>query len=275
MSKVVLYRTKRRIGLTLSPTAAPNWNAPMDNPDFRAFKGAQADVEFIVRDTDRKPIALSTEVAPGLQMDLQLIATVIDPRTGSVFFQKPLTVVDSARGLARLSLSAVDLMDLDTGFHAYTVGLQNLDGSINMLYVDQYEQARGFFELLDGALPIIRPSVQVLGSQMTPVNWGDTHGTTFVSSALPASSVFGVLTFAIYTTDFTGSFWVEGTLDSSVEQDDTAWFPLEISVDHMLWFYNVSGVTARTVESKVNWIRFRTEAAPGNKGTFDKVLFRN
>lgn len=273
MSKVVLYSTKRRIALTHSGTSAPNWNLPMHNPDFRAYKGAQTDVEFLVRNIDRKPIALTTELLPGIDMDVELVGTIIDHRAGTVLFQKPLTIVSATRGIARLTLTAVDLMELNTGFLSYTIGVREPTGGVHLLYVDQYEQARGFFEVMDGALPIIKPSVEVQGNQFTPIH--GTNGLTFVSSAFPAVSVFGVITVALYLRDFSGTFLLEGNLNDSAEQDDNSWFNLQLGGQDRLKFDHHTGTQAHSVESRVNWIRFRYEPDRTNAGAVHKVLFRN
>jgi hypothetical protein len=245
----------------------------MHNPDFRAYKGAQTDVEFIIRNIDRKPIPLSVEIAPGMPMDMEMVGTIIDSRTDDVLFQKPITVVDSARGIARLTLTAVDLVELSTGFYAYTVGFQDPSGSVRLLYVDQYERARGFFEVMDGVLPIIKPSVEILGNQFTPTHAAG--GLSFVSSAFPAVSVFGLTTVALYLSVYRGTFAVEGNLNDSAEQDDNSWFTLPLNGESQQNFVNRTGTLAYTIESRINWIRFRYVPDTANKGSVERVLFRN
>ena len=55
---VFLYDTRRKVELTLreSPSGVVNWNLPMNTNDFRVFKDVYNSIEFVVRNTDRKPI---------------------------------------------------------------------------------------------------------------------------------------------------------------------------------------------------------------------------
>jgi hypothetical protein len=262
MSKVTLYSTKRRIDLTLHGDAVPNWNYPMQTPDFRAYKGATTDVEFIVRNVDRKPVPLT---------DVMLVLNVLDIQSRQVLFQLPLITLDAQRALARVTLLPEHLMLLDTGFYAFSVARS--DG--RLLYVDQYDQARGFFEVMDGAAPVAKPTLAIPRTAFRPYRERDIDQLGFVSGAYSAANIHGLHTFAVYTDRFDGKFWVQGSLEQDPPEYDYGWFnlPLRGELTHM--FHRVSGVTCFNVEAKLNWIRFRFEQDLLNHGEVTQVLLRN
>lgn len=262
MSKVMLYSTKRRIELTLHGDAVPNWNYPMHTPDFRAYKGATTDVEFFVRNVDRKPVPL---------VDVQLVLNVLDIQTRQVLFQRPLVVLDAQRALARVTLAPEHLMLLDTGFYAFTVAKS--DG--RLLYVDQYEQARGFFEVMDGAAPVAKPTVVIPRTAFYPYRERDIDQLSFTSGAYAADNINGLHTFAVYTDRFDGKFWVQGSLESNPPEYDYGWFALPLMGKDSHQFHRFTGLVHFTVEAKLNWLRFRFEQDLLNHGEVTQVLLRN
>lgn len=240
----------------------------MHNPDFLAFKDSQTDIEFIVRNIDRKPINLAGR---------KLFATLTNYHSGVTMASIPLQIVDAARGICRLSFMPYMVKDIPLGFHRYTVSYMLDNGNAKLLSQDQYETAHGYFELQYGRELAGIQSQQYEFSSFSPVN-SNRYDTYWVSphfeGNLRNGSLDGLHTFAWYLENFTGSIWVEGSI---VEQtpDDPDWFPVLIDDRFETIFDRVSGIVAHNIEANLQWVRFKVKLADVNTGKLNKIMFRN
>ena len=106
-------------------------------------------------------------------------------------------------------------------------------------------------------------------------------------SAYPGDPLFceddGLHTVAVYTTDYAGKFWVEGTLEENPTSMDTDWFVINLtSFFPYHEFGNTpmpddtfTGIEAFNFTGSVRWIRFKHQPDSDNTGTLDQVLYRN
>lgn len=272
MGNVIIYETKRRISLTIEGTGAfLNRNMAMHNPDFVVFKDSQTEIEFIVRNIDRKPINLT---------DRKLFATLVNYYTGQTMAVVPLTIVDAIRGIARLTMFPYMAKDIPIGFHRYTISYLLDNGNEKLLATDQYEKTHGYLEMRYGRELQGIQSQEAKFESFAPEN-SNRYDTFWVSpnfkGNLRNGSLCGLHTFAWYVENFTGSIWMEGSIvESTPDQPD--WFPIlvdgrfEHKLDHR------SGILAFNVESNLQWARFKIkpEFQDGNdSGKVTKILFRN
>lgn len=240
----------------------------MHNPDFLAFKDSQTDIEFIVRNIDRKPINLTGR---------QLFATLVNNQSKRTIASIPLTIVDAARGIARLTLVPYMVKDIPLGFHRWTISYMLDNGNAKLLNVDQVETSHGYFEMRYGRQLQGIESQSAKLSEFHPVNFDGTN--TYMVSPnfrgnLRNGSLDGLHTFAWYVENWTGSIWVEGSI---VEQtpDEMDWFPILID-DHLeTKLTNASGIIAHNLEMNLQWVRFKLRDHQMNHGEFKQILFRN
>lgn len=263
---VFVYEIKRRIHLTLREYGVTtNWNLPMASADFKLYKDVQNNIEFVVRNTDRKPISL---------LNRKAVVTLTDYHTRTILDQKQLIAVDEAKGIVRLTLEAYELEMWNLGFHVYHIYIEEADGSQNILYVDQNENARGYFELKQGHYPGPQPSYEIPADEFLALEDGIPAVTHYVSSAMPGSmqshNSTGLHTLAVYTEDFKGTVWIQGTSEVGSSQEADDWFAIDER-----YLDNVSGITVFNFEMNLQWVRVKFQPAADNAGEFQKVLFRN
>jgi len=255
----------------------------MDSNDFRIFKDVTNTLEFVVRDTDRKPINMMGRTAQ---------ITMYDQRNNEMMWQAPLKVINDTKGLCQLNITPDVTSDWYLATYSYSVTVQNLDGSVHMLYVDQHEGQQGFFELCQG--PSFEPSdSQTLTSSDLPALQGGSW--TFVqegtdddlhylySSALPGSmkrhNFSGLHTVAVFFENFSGTLLVQGSVEEGTPTDGD-WYEIETRhYDHK------TGSDHFNILANLQWVRFRLwnryfDDGSGmildtNKGRLVKLVYRN
>jgi len=272
---VFLYEVKRKVELTLRESAGTvNWNLPMNSNDFRVFKDSHNTIEFVVRNTDRKPINL---MGRSVQINLY------DQRTSKLMFNSKLRITNEAKGIAVLDITPDVTADWFIQTYSYSVVVTNSDGSRHMLYVDEHEGQRGFFELSQGPKFDPFPSYEVewealMQTAETPNN---TRTSYRYSSAFPGSlqrnNTAGLHSAVVYLENFSGELKIQG----SVEEGDPAesdWYDIQV-----LEFDKTTGLQNVSWEANLMWVRFfvrsngdnHYDALDVNTGKITKLVFRN
>lgn len=268
VNTIKLYRIPVRIELAQVNHGVRNNNLPLSDSDFKAYKGADTDIEFSIRNNDRQPVNL---------IGKSLLATIINQSNGSTVLQKDLRVIDDKKGIVRLSLSPAEVSDWTAGFYTYSVLILNEDGTQNLLAMDQNQKATGTIELKENALPnIFKPTVMD-PSKFAPVEFEDlstalNQGTTrFVGSAIPGDAqkgfTDGLHTFTVHTTNFTGLLFVFGSLEPNptvnMIEPIIDWFEIALTATGSpLVFDESTGIQAFNFISNVSWVRFVWEPDP-------------
>jgi|GEM_PF-2730994 len=271
-AKVKLYVYPWKVQLTLGNHGVENYNMPFGEADFRVYKGSTTNIDFEIKDVDRKPVSAIGKNA---------IITILDHENRFEVLTKDLEVINDLKGKLQLQLTPTDVNSLDDGWYDYVVLLENEDGTQNVLYTDQTMTARGYFEIIGDMLP---PNVMSMdfGDPMT--DWlastnADTLITTYYSAPeLGDASIgdeWGLHTAAIYLTDYSGTIKIQGSLESTAPSDNAQWFDISITPNTFeAVFENVSGIQAYNFEANVTWVRFCRVDATLNTGTVDKVLLK-
>ncbi len=277
---VKLFSFPQVIHLTSIDHGIGNNNMPFGDSDFRIYRGAHNPIEFIVRDNDRKRVSLIGKC---------LTMTVINFFSGTPVLQKQVEPIDPHKGHIRVTFTPLELSDLEASFYKYSILVENEDGTTNLLFTDRDHNAAGFFELIEGVLPDLLESIRLLGSDFTPVNIAPptTTPTEFISGAQPGDALLcesnGLHTIAVYTTDFAGKFFAEGSLEENPMSDVNDWF--QIKLNEFFTFHEFgntpdpdctfTGIEAFNFTGSIRWVRFRYIPDADNKGTLDQVLYRN
>lgn len=272
---VFIYEIKRKVELTLRETAGlVNWNLPMNTNDFRVFKDVTNAIEFVVRNTDRKPINMMGRTAQ---------ITLFDQRTSEMLWQGPLRVINEAKGICKLMISSDVTADWFLQTYSYSVTVTNSDGSTHMLYVDQHEGQRGYFELCQGPCFDPQPSVEIPGDKLHLVQEEvDQQQVSYqFTSALPGTmqrnNFSGLHTTVAFFENFTGELLVQGSVEEGVPTEGE-WFEIETrKYDHK------SGPDNFNILANLQWVRFRLHdhysdvdvVLDKDKGKLTKLVFRN
>jgi hypothetical protein len=272
MFKVTLYVNKRVIELTLAEPGTANWNLPMNENYFKIYKGTQNSIEFVIRNTDRKPINLAGK---------KLIISIIDRNSWITLLQKPLRILDAYSGSAVLDLNDFEISVWPIGYLTFSVMIQDVDGHQHMIYINQTEGGHGSFELIDG--PTMAPAPSYECNTFVSSYWGWPINQYWFSTVFPGSArrnnFLGLHTALIYSKKFSGKIWALGSLENNApDKDNDVWFQLPIRHTHHNLYppaiqpptsesvkidrhYHISlhrytGVTTISFEASLQWVRF-------------------
>lgn len=274
---VFLIDKKRKVELTLRETGGSvNWNLPMNTNDFRVFKDVQNTVEFVVRDTDRKPVNMMGRTAK---------INFYDHRLDKLLWSKELRVINEAKGICKLEITPDIMADWYLQTYSYQVLVTNTDSTVHMLYVDANETQRGFFELMQG--PKFEPyaSKTVAYGDLTPVavEANSDRVAYRITSAIPGSlqtgNSAGVHTVAAYLENFTGRLVIQGSVEEGVP-GGWDWFEIETHE-----FDHETGLQGFSFDANLSWVRVSvynsndlnidTPPLEQDLGKVAKLVFRN
>lgn len=272
---VFLYEVKRKVELTLREFGGTvNWNLPMNTNDFRVFKDVYNSIEFVVRNTDRKPINLMGRSAE---------INFYDQRTSKLLHNTKLKVINEAKGICKLEIAPDVTADWFLQTYSYSVVVTNADGTRHMLYVDQNESQRGFFELAQGPKFDPLPSYEVTYGQLTETNelvnnvqTTFRHSTAFPGS-LQRNNTSGLHTVVAYLKNYSGTLKIQASVEDGVPVESD-WYDLKV-----LEFDKKTGLETISFEANLMWVRFwlhnesddLDEVLESNKGEITKLVFRN
>ena len=266
MADKYLYFNPIQVWLVQSDRGAPNRNMNPNDVDFKLYKGVTNEMDFLIRNLDRKPILLTGK---------KLIITIINHYNNEVVIQKTIQIRDPYKGQATARITPDELDDLDVGYYRYTILMVNEDGWETLLYTDMDQKARGYFELRDGVLPPPRLPRVLLGEEFVSSMISVTPATTvYVSSAVPGNVLLNLthslMTYAVYLENWYGKLTVQASLEATAPDSYESWIVL-----HEKEYVNFTGIDWNNIEGNYTWIRFVYENDIANEGKFVKVLFKN
>jgi hypothetical protein len=156
----------------------------------------------------------------------------------------------------------------------------NQDGRNELLYTDINKDTWGSFELIEGLASSLNPPVIIESSKFTPTPSGN-YGTRWYTGALAgdaqAQRASGTHTIAVYTTNWSGRIWVEGSLTNDAPLP-SEWFSIPLS-DTTAWFdfteHNNVGVKLINFTMNLYWLRVSYQPFNHNKGSFERILYKN
>jgi hypothetical protein len=259
---VQLWQTDRNVG---------NTNYPMIQYNTKIYKGANNKIDFVVRNNDRKPVNLV-----GYQISA-LIQRVEQPE---LLLDKPVQATDDRAGKAQLVLSASDVEDWLEGFYRYTIRITDITGNQEFLYTDVNRSTFGTFELIEGFMASLAPATELPSSKFTPYPYGY-YDNTWSTGALPGDSqdnrANGMHTVVVYTTNWFGEFRIQGSLQNQppTEKD---WFDITLAAQGTGFEYTRDynpPIKVFNFTGNYYWIRMFYKNDPMNKGSFDKILYKN
>ena len=240
-------------------------NYPMENnSQIKLYKNSAQTLLLEVRSLSRKFLTVT---------DRDFYLNIIDVNQGCLAFRRIAAVVDPNLGRLSFSFDASDLDNLYSGIYSYSVSTIDQTGNETFLFLDQSGGASSSIEIIDKAMPAFVPSTIATVFQ----NRIDMMSNYWTSSTYPGAgqSNFseGLHTIAVYCTDFTGKFVVQGSL--AANPTDTDWFNVVITNYDYFYFTNFTGIESFNFIGPLLWVRFVYYPDPiNNTGSLDQVLYR-
>ena len=279
MSKVYLYKYREYVQLTQDDRNVPNINLPMIQYNTKVYKGVTNTIDFVIRNNDRKPISIVgyTLVAQIREVNNQTNATL----PNEILLEKNLVIVDETAGKAKLILQPDDIENWASGYYQYTIRTIDQNSQNELLYTDINKDTWGSFELIEGISSSVVPPQEILGSHFTPQPVGYGFDTKWATGALAGDAqsqrANGTHTLTVYTTNWLGKIWVEGSLSNQPPlQSDWFYIPLTANSDYIeLSTLNTTSPILINFTMNLYWLRVSYQPNSINKGSFDKILYKN
>lgn len=236
-------------------------NAPLNYRKLRLFRGLDNELFFFVRNQDRKIVNL---------LAMEIHGSLINRHTGSTILRRKLGVVDYDRGLISMIVYNNDIYNEENKQCDLVLTYTNELGLELPLYTDANMRPTYTVEITDDARPIPLKSqiIDTFNTDATDANYKISevaYGPTYYNKKN------GLVTLGVYTTNYSGEFYLQGSTSNNPTSDD--WFDIELGVQNFYHsFINFSGIEPFVFQSNIRFFRARWEDA--GQGTVDKVVIR-
>lgn len=239
-------------------------NLPMFRRDIKIFRGVDNNIDFELRDADRKPIKL-------LDRNIQIVIT--NPENQELMLVRNVEITDERKGKYRLKLTPGDIQSWSQGFYQFGAILIEDDGAEYPLYTDTAQNNTGKLILVDAPFPSFIPS-----TLLTEQNFQSVNG-AMVSQRLRGDAQKnyqdGLQTFSVQTDNFTGKLWVQGSLEDNPTQDGE-YFDIYVgSTAPYIEFTNSTITEPFNFDGNFVWIRFKYIPDSANVGNIEKIWYKN
>ena len=233
-------------------------NSPINYRFLKLFHGFDNEFFFFIKNQDRKPIMLQGMVVN---------ASIINRSTKSSVINKQCTITDYELGSIKLVVTSSESATMEAGLFDIVFSYTNSLGLTMPMFCDLNMRPNYTLEVTDtgGAIP--------LATQAT-TTFIENSG-MFTSSVLPGPGYYAkansMITIAVYASNYTGNFYIQGTLtDAPVESD---WFNIILGsyTDDYYPYINFDGIDPWTFRSNIKLIRGKFTQT---SGTLDKLVVR-
>jgi hypothetical protein len=209
---VYLYANKLDVTLDLDATIR-GVNQVMYQRDLTIQKGIKNQVRVQFKNSDQKKVSIGNTQT--------FVFSMFDTINQRLVVNKDLEVIDtgttSTKGLALLTLTESDTLDLDRTSYQYSIKLLDADGTYTPAYSNTYYGMAGTLHLKSDIYPVLKDSTVI-----------DTFNITYNDSIFKYEHKSGNIyanpeyngnnalhTVAMYLTGYKGTVYIQGTLDNS------------------------------------------------------------
>lgn len=221
MLKLPVYLYPNKFVITLDLDENRGVNNVMYQRNLTIQKGLKNTVQIQFKNSDQKPVPVNG-------MTFVFNAFGPDNRT---LLSKRLDVVDdgitlSTRGLANLTISESDTLDLNATFYTFSVTALDSDNSYTPAYSNTYYGVNGTMEVRGDVQPVLKPSIEMDAWWVYRNTDPGKLWYEFYSGNIPANPGFhsneALHTVAIYADCFTGDVLIQGCLENSPSGEGSA-----------------------------------------------------
>jgi hypothetical protein len=272
---IYLYNNQLDVILDLD-SGIQGVNRVMYQRDLNIQKGIKNQVRIQFKNSDQKRIQIYNTQT--------FVFSMFDAITQRLLIEKPLTVLDAAttstRGLATLTLTESDTMDLDKSSYKYSVKMLDSDGSYVPAYSNTYYGVSGTLHIQNDVYPVLQPSQTVTDFQKSfnaATNLYE-HKSGNIYAYPEFNGNTALHTAAMYMTAFRGTVYVQGTLSNT--PDSTGKYAT-LATRTYTRFTGIDYVNFNGVFTYVRFMYVPATAPAGEDnddptyyGSFDKLLYR-
>lgn len=272
---IYLYPNALDVILDLDATTK-GVNRVMYQHELKIQKGIKNKVRIQFKNSDQKRI-----VTTGTY-----VFSMYDAINQRLLLEKTLDILDDGttfalRGLAELTLTENDTMDLDASKYQFSVKYLDQDGTYLPTYSNTYYGVTGTLSLLEDVYPVLQPSqeiaefLRVYDDSIQLYQWRS--GNIYASPEYNGNSALH--TVAMYMTNFKGKVFVRGTLYNTpasfnryvtlIEREYDGFTGIDYAnfngvFSYVQVVYQPAVAPAESINDNVNYA-----------GTFDKALYRS
>lgn len=181
--------------------------------DFKVFWNVDNKIDFLVRDYDRKPLAVD-EINEAYRL------VISNEKAGKVLLEKNLVVRDAATGHLALHLTKEEAASLPYGLHHYSI-IKLIGDETILLYADRDHYPRSHLEVVSGPIPLAIEPITTLASSFSIIDGGLRAG-SYEGPAIMADGS-NMRTFAFYVEGYSGEIAIEATNTPSVPSQASDW----------------------------------------------------
>ncbi len=273
---VYLYNYKLDVTLDLDATVK-GVNRVMYQRDLKIQKGIKNQVRVQFKNSDQKNVRIYTTQT--------FVFSMFDAINQRLLVEKPLQVLDvgstSTKGLAVLTLTESDTLDLDRTSYKYSIKLLDSDGSYTPAYSDTYYGISGTLHLSQDIYPVLQDS-KVIDTFVKTYNdsiqkYEHKSGNIYAQPEYNGNTALH--TMAFYLTNYRGTVYIQGTLDNTPDTSgnystlETRTYNGTSGIDYV----NFNGIYSyvRIIHVPAKGPTDPDNDNPAYYGSFDKVLYRS
>ncbi|NBO28702.1 MAG: hypothetical protein EBX47_08110 [Synechococcaceae bacterium WB8_1B_057] len=252
-------------------------NRVMYQRNLTIQKGIKNQIRIQFKNSDQKRVRIySTQT---------YIFSMYDAINQRLLVEKPLEILDvattSTKGLALLTLTESDILNLPKSSYNYAIKLIDTDGSYLPAYSNTYYGINGVIELKEDINSVLQASTSV--NSFTKIFNGATNLYEHKSGHIDAQPQYNgnsaLHTLACYLSQYRGTITIRGTLENSPTSDDSYDTIVTKTYDQKsgIVYFNFNGVYSYI---RVYHIPAQAPAGldnddPSYFGSFDKFLYRS
>jgi hypothetical protein len=247
---VSIFSVPQVVNLVVPESTGPSearMNYPINRTDFRLIAGVTNEIEFFIRDIDRRYAAIVGNIR----------VHIVNTDSKKTLLIRSVTLTDAAKALYRLTIHPEDMTDWPAGYLRWSASVLRPDGTVTMLWTDRDYSPHGFLTMTEGPVPEPPPPVILLPENFTPVDGWTFSGAIRAAAALGDAT--GTHTLSIELDGFSGSVVVEGSLMAQPDTTDEDWF--EVSRSDLV---NAIGTEGISFEARLVWLRVRLRTTAGS-----------
>lgn len=219
-------------------------------------------VDITVTQGDRRPMNI---------IDRDVVFTMWDYNSGVTYFRSRAMPVTPESGALRLIVPAAATAALSAGLYNLSATIVDSDGYETLLTWDQDHRGSLDVELNNDIMPPSRVT-DIIDTWTLSDN---AYVSSAVEGTITGSRHKGLFSVAVYSTNYSGTLRIQGTLDLTMNGMNTLWADLrDLEGNTALVLDDASGITALTFRSNMRWLRVTRVDDSSNTGTLDKVLIR-
>lgn len=256
------YSYNQRSEIVLPNRRGTTYYGSQNHKPLIAYESVTNDFEFFVIDNSRKPVSLANK---------SFKAIIVNRTTKTSVITKTLVATNTDTGSVLLRLTESDLGKLSPALYDLTITYTDSDALVFGLYSDQNSRLTYVLEVKTNPASSITPS-----SIDDSFSGAQDKSSAFIGTAQTQNSD-GTNTVVAYFTNFTGTFYAQGSLEQNPTAN-TDWFQIQLNpgdAEDGWQLTNYTGLEPFTFDGMFMWVRFTYIADAGNQGTLDKVLYRS